>query len=252
MKRAADFFWDDLLPPDTSDMRFSLIAFAVAGQAGQADIPAGEIDALIDITNRTAGVTRLNIYTPVPVQDAFADSVGTPAFGFQLYFDEIDQLEAAIGRAGSLLSLPDPASLPALARLDFEHQVMLNRHFAVAEPRHDADHVCSYVVHYPGPADDLNAWLSHYLVHHPAILAQLDGVRELEVLTRIDWIDALPWQRSYHMQRNRGAFDSPVDLATALQSSIRADAHADFAQFPPYRGGSFHYPFDTRIVRPNA
>lgn len=231
-------------------MRFSLIAFADSTEGGESAIADSDINALASLAAVTPGVTRLNIYTPVTAADRFANDSGGPGFGFQFYFDEIAQLESAIGPSGPLLALADPASVPGLARLGMSHQAMLNRHFPVAAPRSDAAELCSYLVHYPGPADDLNAWLSHYLWNHPVILARMAGVREIEVLTCIDWIDALPWRRAAHMQRNRGAFDTVAALTAALQSDIRRDAHADFEKFPAYQGGSVHLPFATRIVRP--
>ena len=233
----------------SSSVRFSLIAFADPRTVETTD---AEMHAFIEIAATTPGVTRLNIYTPVAVEDVFTNDSGGPAIGFQFYFTDIEQLEAAIGPSGPLLALADPASLPGLGRLDFQHQVMLNRHFPVSTPRHNATDLCSYAVHYPGPADDLNAWLGHYLAHHPAILARMAGVREFEVLTRIDWVDALPWRRAEHMQRNRGAFDCADDLLTALHSEVRRDAHKDFELFPAYQGGSFHYPFDTRVIWPGG
>ena len=47
---------------------------------------------------------------------------------------------------------------------------MLTRAFPVDAAAHPAGTTrpCSYLVHYPGPAEDMNAWNLHYLENHPA------------------------------------------------------------------------------------
>ena len=101
---------------------------------------------------------------------------------------------------------------------------------------------CDYLVHYPGPAEDLDAWLRHYLSHHAPIMMTFPNVRSVDVFTRIDWRDALPWQRVAYMQRNRIAFDSPTQLLAALASPVRDRMRQDHDCFPPFAGGSRHYP----------
>jgi hypothetical protein len=81
-------------------------------------------------------------------------------------------------------------------------------------------------------------------------MARFPDIREIEILTPIEWIDAMPWRRVHHMQRNRVMFDSPAALTAALTSPVRHEMRADFADFPPYEGGVFHFPFATEAVRP--
>jgi hypothetical protein len=75
-------------------------------------------------------------------------------------------------------------------------------------------------------------------------------VRQIEIYTRIDWIDRLPSQRVEHMQRNKLVFDSPQALAHALGSDVIKCMRADFVKFPPFAGGNKHFPMLTRVVRP--
>jgi hypothetical protein len=105
-------------------------------------------------------------------------------------------------------------------------------------------------VHYPGPAEDMNAWNLHYLEHHPSIMRTFPDVRMIEIYTRIDWVDRLPSQRVEHMQRNKLVFDSPEALAYALGSDVIKRMRADFVKFPPFAGGNKHFPMLTRVVRP--
>jgi len=129
-----------------------------------------------------------------------------------------------------------------------ELQVMLARPLLAPPP--EATAPCSYLVHYPGSASDLNAWLVHYLAQHPRIMRDYPGVRQIQVFTRVDWCDAMPWARMHHMQRNQLSFGSPQALLDALNSPVRARMRADAGRFPPFTGGSLHFPMHTRVLYP--
>jgi len=180
-----------------------------------------------------------------------ADGLG-PVFALQLRFRDLVACEAALDRGGALAGLAAGGGLPSLTGLDVTHQAMLTRSFPVDVAVHPDGTTtpCSYLVHYPGPAEDMNAWNLHYLEHHPSIMRTFPNVREIEIYTRIDWVDRLPSQRVEHMQRNKLVFDSPEALAHALSSDVITRMRADFVQFPPFSGGNKHFPMLTRTVRP--
>jgi hypothetical protein len=130
---------------------------------------------------------------------------------------------------------------------------MVVRPFAVPEPtlRNAAGTpYCTYLVSYEGEAEDLNAWLDHYLDSHTKHMARFPRIRELEVYTRLDWVGLLPWPRVNFMQRNKVAFDSPDALTQALHSPVRHEMRADFKAFLPFTGPNTHYAMATRVVRP--
>lgn len=180
-----------------------------------------------------------------------ADGPG-PAFALQLRFPDLLACEAALNRGGALASLATGGGLSSLTGLDVTHQVMLTRSFPVDVAEHHPGTAtpCSYLVHYPGPAEDMNAWNLHYLEHHPSIMRTFPNVRQIEIYTRIDWVDQLPSQRVEHMQRNKLVFDSPAALSHALTSDVITRMRADFVKFPPFAGGNKHFPMLTRVVRP--
>lgn len=231
-------------------MRFAYLVFFEAGADQAIRISEADRQAVRDTVRRLPGLAKARLYTPAEARDPHTDDGSGPCFGFQLYFDRIEDLEAAIGPGGPLLALADPAALPSLAGTTATQQAMLNRPFPVDDPAAPSPAACSYVVHYPGPAEDEKAWIAHYLEHHPALMRRLPGIREIEILTRLDWTDRMPWRRVHHMQRNRVMFDSPAALTAALQSPVRHAMREDFAKFPPYRGGNFHHPMLTELIRP--
>ena len=107
---------------------------------------------------------------------------------------------------------------------------------------------CTYLVAYEGPANDEAAWLAYYLKHHPPLMRKLPQIRQLEIYTPIEWRCPPSLRRVRHLQRNKVAFDSTEALAAALNSPVRKDMRADFAQFPPYRGRVTHYAMTTRVL----
>jgi uncharacterized protein (TIGR02118 family) len=169
----------------------------------------------------------------------------------QLYFDEIAALEAAAGRHGALKALAEAGALPTVDTSGASQQAMLARPYPVPDPafRTQAGRLaCSDIIHYPGKAEDFDAWLAFYIESHVPLMRRLPGIRELELYTRIDWTSGLPWPKAEHMQRNKVVFDDADALAAALASPVRAEMRADFLRFPRFTEGNRHNPMATREV----
>ncbi len=220
---------------------------------GTAQLSDADRARVIEIVRATPRLDRGLVYTPAQTRDPYLDDGASPPLALQLYFTDIADLETAVARGGHLQALAAPGALPSLAATTVEQQAMIARPFAAPDPqfRTPAGALpCTYLVHYPGTADDLNDWLSYYIAHHPVLMARFPGIREIEICTRIDWCGALPWRRVEPMQRNKVVFDSPAALTAALNSPIRHEMRADFHKFPPFQGGSLHYPMATLTVTP--
>ncbi len=233
----------------------SISYFLFYDHGGRADLApsAGDKSRFIDIVRATPGLRKALIYTPETAADPYLDDGPPPPFAAQLDFAEIGALERALARDGHLQALAKPEVMPSLAGAQITQQAMLMRAFAVPDPVHRAAPgglPCSYLVSYPGPAEDLNEWLSFYITHHPVPMAKFPGIRELEVHTRIDWHGFLPWPRANAMLRNRVAFDSEAALEAALASPVRHEMRADYKRFPPFSGGNTHHPMATLAVTP--
>jgi hypothetical protein len=229
--------------------------FAVFDRAAQPDLRLAP-DDLARVAALARATPRLRtalIHTPATTRDPYLDDGPSPPLVLQLYFDALADLEAALARGGPLQALAAPDTLPSLAGAAVSQQAMLARRFPVPDARFRTPAgglPCSYLVHYPGVAEDLNEWLAHYLAHHPPIMARLPDIREIEIYTRLDWCGFLPWPRADHLQRNKVVFDSAAALTAALNSPVRHEMRADFNRFPPYRGPSLHYPMATLTVTP--
>ena len=210
------------------------------------------LDGVVAMLRGVAGLRQGQVFSPTARETAhpFPDNERSPALALQLHFDAIEALEAAVAADGPLRSLAEAHGGGGRV---VTQQAMLTRRFPVPDAvlRTPAGGLpCSYLVQYPGPAVDLNAWHAHYNRHHPPLMAKFPGVRGIEIYTRIDWVAGLPWRREDMMQRNKLLFDSPEALSAGLLSPVLQEMRADFNLFPPFEGGNVHYVLETRFVRP--
>lgn len=212
------------------------------------ELGAGALARLRGVLREIPGLRRALIHLPARARHHFSEDGPPPRLALQLYYEGLEALEAPLRVGGALHGLAKAPPWAALRGVEVNHQAMYARGFPAADPAYAADPgepPCSYLVHYPGRAEDLNAWLDYYLDHHPQIMITFPRVREIEIYTRIDWRDAMPWTRVRHMQRNRMIFDSRAALEAALESPVLARMRADFRRFPPFSGGNIHYPMLT-------
>jgi len=179
------------------------------------------------------GAIRALQHSPDRVHDPFLDDGAAPAGVLQLYFESMAALERAAAQIGAAAQ----AEAMQVHRFDVSHP------WKSAPPLY-----CTYLVAYEGPAEDEAAWLAYYLEHHPPLMAKLPHVRELEIYTPVDWRCPPSLRRVRHLQRNKVAFDSAAALAAALDSPVRREMRADFAQFPAYRGRVTHYAMTTQVL----
>ncbi len=200
----------------------------------------GDRARFADIIATTPNLSRALIHTPVTAEDPYLNNQSPPALAAQLYFTDIEPLEAALARNGPLQAL---AALASLAGAAASQQAMLARSYPVPDAAsRDGKKRCSYLVSYEGEAEDLNAWLDHYITQHPPIMARFPGIREIEVCTRIDWRSFLPWPRSGSMLRNKVVFDDAAALSAALASPVRHEMREDYKSLPPFTGPVLHDP----------
>jgi hypothetical protein len=216
-------------------------------------IADADLVRVTEIVATTPALQRGLVYTPECTSDPYLNDGASPPLALQLYFADLPALEAAVATDGHLQALAQPGSLPSIAGTAPIQQAMVARSFAVPQPKFDTSSrelPCTYLVHYPGKAEDLNLWLAHYYAHHATLMTRFPGIREVEVATRLDWVGFLPFERANYMQRNKVVFDNAAALTAALNSPIRHEMREDFNRFPPYEGSNIHYPMATLTITP--
>lgn len=229
-------------------MTFALVLFFENPAGGDLRVSDADMATLRKALAATPGMRDALIFTPAQASDLYLNDGAAPPLGVQMHFDSLPGLEMAAAAGSALGGL---AGLASLSGARTTQQAFVRRVYPVDDPvlrTEPGGLPCSYVVHYPGPAQDLNAWLSHYIAGHPPIMRRFPGIRSIEILTRVDWVTRLPFGIAHHMQRNRVMFDSPAALTAALHSEVRHEMRADFHSFPPFDGGNFHYPMSTEAV----
>lgn len=210
------------------------------------------LETIRQILRNVPGLTRALMHTPAPTATShpFPKDEEPPALALQLYAAHLEILEQALGPSGGLQELADPKILPALQGTKCQQQIMLVRRYSppTSNLTPPSASRCSYLVHYPGHAENFNLWLTHYLEYHPQIMCQFPNIREIEIYTRVDWIGGLPGMRVSFMQRNKQVFDDTEALSASLLSPVIKNMRRDFNAFPNFAGGNIHYPMMTQEV----
>lgn len=214
-------------------------------------LAVGDLARLRAVLGTLPGLRGALIHTPAQSQDLYTDDGPSPPLGLELAFADIAALEAAAAPDGGLQPLFAGQVLRGLTPQRANAGAFLSRSYPVDAPDPaEGATPCSFVVQYPGPAADPNAWLSRYIAGHPPLMRPLPGIRAIEILTPVDWVSHLPVPKAQHMLRNRVVFDSPAALTAALHSPARHPLRAEFDQLPSFAGGSVHHTMLTETFRP--
>lgn len=214
-------------------------------------ITDSDLASVQEVVMSLDGLRHAKFHTASAARDKYTDDGHSPVLVIESYFDDLAKLEATIAEQGRMQDLARLVTvLTSLAGVEVEHQVMISRPFPVLEPvPENTGTQCSYLVHYPGFAEDFYAWINYYLAHHPQIMKFFPAIRGVEIYTRIDWLDAMPWKRVNFMQRNKQVFDDPAALEAALNSPVRDDMRRDFENFPKFFDSNRHFAMITRSLR---
>lgn len=204
-----------------------------------------------EFAQRLAGVpgaTRIVLHVPADASDPYLKDEGPPALVAQIYFDDLDTLEAATATTGALQAVTDRRTFAWIGDAEITQQAMAVRAHRVPAPQGAAGPRCTYLVAYEGAPRDYDLWIGHYHAHHVPLMLRLPGLRALEIYTRLDWVSTLPARREQSVQRNQVVFDSPQALTDALNSPIRHEMRQDYNASPPFDGHNTHFPMTSHAV----
>lgn len=231
-------------------MADTLFVLFEQSDATMSDADLAGVEAMLVALPGLAQAFVLTPAEPAGDQPFAADGRG-PALALEIGFIDAAALDRALAAGSPLAGL---AGLPSLAGARVSHQPMTRREFPVADAAFrlpPGGRPLTFLVQYPGRADDLAGWLDHYDANHPPIMVRFPGIRAVSTFRpAAEWTSALPFARSEAMQRNKVVFDSAAALVAALASPVMDEMRADAATFPPYAPRAVHHPMDTRLVRP--
>lgn len=217
---------------------------------GLVALDQGSLQRLHEVIAALPGLVEAQILTPASVEDLYIKDDRSPPLGLHLTFLRIEALEAASSQSGALQRLCAPDVLTGLDPSRAEAQAFLRRDFEVDVPDHaGAPAPCSFVVHYTGPAPDPAAWQAAYIARRPPVMRRMPGIRAIEILTPVDWLNGLPIPTARHLLRNRVLFDSPAALTAALQGPVRRDLRKEAEFMPEISGTNSHVAMMTETIR---
>jgi uncharacterized protein (TIGR02118 family) len=191
----------------------------------------------------TPDVLSVELYTPDSASDPMLDGDIPPLLVVQLRFATLAGAERGLG-----------SDAVARALSEFQDMPVSNWHAAVevmrgqiypdgGEADGDTTRVpIIYLVDYQRPADDEAAFIDYYCANHPPLLAELPGIRRLEIYTPVDWTNPLALDRADTMLICDVSFDTADALTAALHSEVRERLREDYHLFPPFTGRVGHYP----------
>lgn len=214
------------------------------------DLSGQEKQAFVNLLEGLDGLSRslVHIRPEHHVVHPFPDDEKPPALALQLYAPALETLENLLTGAGALSALLDEGRFPSLAGAVANQQVMWTRRTAVPNAPAPSAKAASYLVHYPGHAENLPEWLQYYIDHHPQVMTHFPDICEIEIYTRVDWVGDLAIPRVDHMQRNKQVFPDISTLSASLLSPVIGAMRQDFACFPPFTGKNVHYPMNTMEI----
>jgi uncharacterized protein (TIGR02118 family) len=192
----------------------------------------------------------LDFYTPAAgsAADPYVDDGIAPACLAKLAFPSLEALERAARHPQFKVGLAhlgkDVLTCTVMRRSD--HPVArTDAHAPLSAP-------FSYVVRYHRPAEDESLFVRHYVETHPALLAQLPGIRNVMCYVPLTWRhpDGVP--AADYMLGNEVVFDHNQAFKAAMASPVRHELRAHFRQFPRFSGRSTHYAMDRRRIFPSA
>ena len=216
----------------------------------EAELSDADLESVASVVRALPGLQEGLAFTPMAAgEQPFAKDGRGPPLVLQLDFATAQDLDAALAGASPLAQIVRPGALPSLAKAAVACQRMIGRRFATPDPvfrRAPGALPCTFLVDYPGTADNLEAWLDHYDAYHPPIMTRFPAIREVATFRPApEAANDLPCGRATSMQRNKVAFDSSEALVAALASSVMAEMRADSAAFPPYSQRATHFVMAT-------
>ncbi|WP_158818228.1 hypothetical protein [Methylocapsa sp. S129] len=221
----------------------------------EAQLSDADLQSVTSVVQTLSGLQDGLAFTPLATgAQPFARDGRGPPLVLQLDFATAQDLDAALTGAGPLAQILRPGALPSLATAAVACQRMIGRRFATPDPTFRlAPNAlpCTFLVDYPGTADNLEAWLDHYDAHHPPIMTRFPNIREVATFRPAPETGAnLPCARGTSMQRNKVVFDSSDALVAALASPVMDEMRTDSSAFPPYSRRATHFVMATRRLRP--
>ena len=193
-------------------------------------------------------LTAIDLYQPVRggTHDPFNNDGPGPLLMAMLQFPSQHLLEAGLADPRFKKSLAGRPAQAATTGTSFERRFYPVGAATSAEPQLRAPF--SYVVRYHHPAQNPEAFVSHYIADHPPILGKLPEIRSVLCYLPLAQTGSGTLPPADYLVGNEVVFDSPEAFNAAMASPVRLELRAHFRNFPPFTGRNTHFPMMRRQV----
>ncbi len=197
------------------------------------------------------GTLSVELLSPAVVDDPFLGGNISPLLVAQLRFASLANAEHALASPAFARALDEFQDVP-VSNWHATVEVMCGPiHPDAGESDGDTTAVpVIYLVDYHRPAENEARFIHYYCARHPAIMAELPGIRWLEIYTSVEWTNPLALDRADTMLKCDVSFDTTDALTASLHSDVRHRLRADYDTFPPFSGRVGHFPMRRVRLKP--
>ncbi len=179
----------------------------------------------------------VNVYAPELVDDPYVDDGAPPELVVQFNVADLKALDTVFANKEVLdqLSAPENASVSSEV-----FEVIAYDIEGVAEPAKRTAPL-SFNVRYYAPVTDEQHFRDFYVNHHPQILAELPGIRNVFCYIPVTPLSKTPHPISNCILGNEVVFDTLEALNKSMESEVRHRLREDYNAFPVRPGPNTHY-----------
>ncbi len=216
------------------------IAYFLTIKNSEADGPAlrrrFEADAVPGLLERTE-IDCVSLFAPEQSDDPYADDGAPPDMVVQISVADMESLEKLFSDAEIRRHFEAPGGATASCEVFESLSYAID---GITEPGFRSAPV-SFNVRYYGPVADARHFVDHYLEHHPRILAELPGIRNVFCYLPTAWSNPTGVPDSGCILGNEVVFESVQALNDALASDVRHALREDYLSFPVRPGPNTHF-----------
>ena len=178
----------------------------------------------------------ISLFSPDQADDPYVDDASPPALVVQIDADDLATLTSSILE----LDLPDPTMANCEVFESISYPID-----GVGEPALRTAPL-SYNVRYYAPVDDDQGFVEFYLAHHPQILVELPGIKNVFCYVPVSLAEPIGIPVSNCILGNEVVFDTVAAFNEAMASDVRHRLRQDYHAFPVRPGPNTHYAMQRR------
>jgi len=204
----------------------------------------------LSLLRPNADVLAVEFYTPEVSKERVhdMDDLPAPTLIVQIDFDSADKAKRMVeSEEFKKLFIDKQGFAKPAEKINLE--ILENLHFKL--PGHETPPPrtapMSFVVRYYGPVKDGSEFADYYINHHPQLLANFPGIRNVLCYLPLDWRSRDEIKDDRLIVGNEVVFDDLDSFRKALASDVLIEVEKDDENFKPW-GYSSHHAMHRALV----